>query len=75
MTRQLCTRKRPCPKCGQVRLENGHDPCIAELPGVLNACCGHGAKAKAGYVMFGNGVVLRGNFDVEHFDCETGNWS
>jgi hypothetical protein len=24
------------------RTENGHDPCIGELSGVMNACCGHG---------------------------------
>jgi hypothetical protein len=27
------------------RLKNGHDPCIADLPGVYFACCGHGGGA------------------------------
>jgi len=34
--------KRKCPRCGQYQTKNGHDPCIANLDGVLNACCGHG---------------------------------
>lgn len=39
------------------------DPCIGELPGVLEACCGHG-KPRQAYVTFENGIVLRG-FDVQ----------
>lgn len=26
----------------------GHDPCIADLPGVYFACCGHGGEAGFG---------------------------
>lgn len=49
-----------CPTCKLVRPENGHDPCLGELPGVLNACCGHGGiGAYEGYVQFENGQVLR----------------
>ena len=33
---------RPCPQCGQLPNENGHDPCIGTIPGVVSACCGHG---------------------------------
>lgn len=33
---------RPCPRCGQMATPEGHDPCIANLPGVAYACCGHG---------------------------------
>ena len=33
------------------------DPCIAQLPGVRFACCGHG-KGK-GYVFFENGIAIR----------------
>jgi len=55
---------KPCRKCGATqRDENGHDPCIPDLPGVLHACCGHGVQA--GYVMFESGIVLRGEFDTE----------
>ena len=40
--------------------DDGHDPCIRNLPGVKNACCGHGGE---GYAEFENGVVLRGTFE------------
>jgi hypothetical protein len=42
---------RPCKICGEHVTEEGHDPCIKNLPRVKNACCGHGNKAHA-YVMF-----------------------
>lgn len=35
---------------------SGHDPCIANLPGVAYACCGHGAEP--GYIHFYNGRVI-----------------
>jgi hypothetical protein len=41
---------RPCRKCGGLRTPEGHDPCIANLPGVTAACCGHGAGI--GYIGF-----------------------
>jgi hypothetical protein len=51
------------------RTREGHDPCIARLPGVRYACCGHGVHE--GYIQFENGVVLRGYFtDIER-DIET----
>ena len=31
-----------CPHCKQDKVEGEHDPCIANLPGVKFACCGHG---------------------------------
>ena len=55
-------RKRICPKCGLLPTKDGHDPCIANLPGVLFACCGHGVEE--GYVWFENGVRVGGNFDI-----------
>jgi hypothetical protein len=61
----LCTKKIACPKCGEKRTKDGQDPCIANLPGVINACCGHGVKE--GYVMFDNGIVIRGIFERDHF--------
>jgi hypothetical protein len=51
----------PCENCGLCRTSEKHDPCIANLPGVLNACCGHGYRD--GYVHFENGMVLRGRWD------------
>ncbi len=53
--------KRPCPRCGELPTPEGHDPCIANLPGVRAACCGHGVEP--GYVMFETGHVIRGQFD------------
>ena len=52
---------RPCIKCGLNSKDfGGHDPCIANLPGVLNACCGHGTEK--GYVQFKNGQIIDGYF-------------
>ena len=45
------------------RTPEGHDPCIANLPGVVFACCGHGVKE--GYVCFESGTIIRGDFRVE----------
>lgn len=51
-------RKRwRCPKCAKPRTKEGHDPCIANLPGVAYACCGHGRGS--GYVKFDNGMTIR----------------
>ncbi len=51
---------RVCPKCGLKRTAEGYDPCIAGLPGVKSACCGHGVEP--GYVRFVDDRVLRGVF-------------
>ena len=50
---------RPCIKCNQKETKDGHDPCISNLPGVINACCGHG---KEGYIKFKNELLIRGIF-------------
>lgn len=55
-----------CPHCEERPTDEGHDPCITNLPGVEYACCGHGVTR--GYVKFTNGLVLRGYFD--HIDYE-----
>jgi hypothetical protein len=44
-----------CPRCHNYRTDEGHDPCIANLPGVRFACCGHGGP---GEIAFQNGVTL-----------------
>jgi hypothetical protein len=49
---------KPCPKCGNMPDKEGHDFCLGKLPGVKNACCGHGRKGM-GYIMFENGVTIR----------------
>jgi hypothetical protein len=42
---------RPCGHCGEMATKEGHDACLGTLPGVRNACCGHG-KIKDAYVQF-----------------------
>jgi len=53
--------ERPCRKCRKLPTSEGHDPCIANLPGVKAACCGHGVEP--GYVLFETGHVIRGKFE------------
>jgi len=55
--------ERPCPLCGELPTPEGHDPCIASLPGVKAACCGHGVEP--GYVVFETGPEIRGEFNRE----------
>jgi len=64
---------RPCTVCGKTYGHDEPDPCFGKLPGVTNACCGHGVSEDA-YVSFENGVRIQG-FDVvdnlktgEHFE-------
>lgn len=40
-----------CKSCDRHPTKEGHDACLGELPGVANACCGHGDVEKA-YVQF-----------------------
>ena len=46
---------RPCPKCGKRPLDTSEDACLGHLPGVVQACCGHGGE---GYIEFENGVTI-----------------
>jgi hypothetical protein len=50
--------KRKCPKCEKNTTLDGHDPCIANLPNVQFACCGHGIQGDA-YIKFENVDVYR----------------
>lgn len=50
-----------CRHCKLPRTGDGHDPCIANLPGASFACCGHGKRP--GYVCFTDGRVIRGSFE------------
>ncbi len=45
-----------CAACGQLPTPEGHDACLGTLPGVWNACCGHGDPSEA-YVQFRPGVL------------------
>jgi len=56
------TAEQPNRRCGHCSLPNrpdGHDPCLGSLPGVMNACCGHGERNEA-FIQFENGVTVRG---------------
>lgn len=52
-----------CTRCGNLPTKKGHDWCLRNMPGVLHACCGHGEQD--GYIMFQNGVTIKGPFTVE----------
>jgi hypothetical protein len=53
----------------------GIDPCLGRLPGVKNACCGHGFP-QYGYIMFDNSMVIRNFLMVEASleDSSIWNW-
>lgn len=50
----VAVNPRACGKCRQPNRADGHDACIGKLPGVMNACCGHGETAVA-YVQYSDG--------------------
>jgi hypothetical protein len=52
-------KRIPCVKCGKLPTDEGHDACLGTLPGVIDACCGHGVTEA--YINFENGVTIRGS--------------
>lgn len=56
---------RPCGHCGLYgnSSDGEADPCLGVLPGVTNACCGHGNPREA-YICFQGGLALRG-FEID----------
>ena len=50
--------ERPCGICLEATGPSGYDPCIGEVPGAINACCGHGNDDEA-YIQYSN-TCLRG---------------
>lgn len=50
--------ERPCGYCGKENTREGHDSCLGILPGIMNACCGHGDADEA-YVQFGKNKTIR----------------
>ncbi len=60
-------RDRPCGHCGMHFTDEGHDGCLGELPGVMNACCGHG-ETRCAYVQFpDNSPRLAGQAAIDFF--------
>lgn len=53
-------KDRPCGHCGLHNTMEGHDGCLGTLPGVLNACCGHGVDRSA-YIQYTDGTEVRGD--------------
>ena len=49
---------RPCGHCNKYNTPEGHDACLGTIPGVMNACCGHGNINEA-YVQFTDGTTIR----------------
>jgi hypothetical protein len=46
-----------CTACKRIRRREGDpDPCLGKVPGVVNACCGHGVGE--GYMIFENGMAI-----------------
>ena len=52
--------ERVCGHCGRGDTKEGHDGCLGTLPGVMNACCGHGT-ADSAYIQFDPQTVVRGD--------------
>lgn len=59
-TTVLTHHERPCGFCNKHSTPEGHDACLGTLPGIMNACCGHG-QTKEAYVQFMDGVCIRGD--------------
>jgi len=59
---------RACGHCQKPNTAAGHDGCLDTLPGVENACCGHGQERDA-YVVFDDGTRLAG---AEAVGCMSG---
>lgn len=51
---------RPCKRCGADMEQHESDRCLGDLPGVNNACCGHGDESKA-YIRLNCGIALTGD--------------
>lgn len=67
--KQFSLTARPCALCGHSPTLKGHDACISDLPGVNNACCGHGVVEDA-YVVLKNGKVLKRQQALDYLQAE-----
>lgn len=50
--------KRTCGHCNLPERDDECDPCLGKLPGVANACCGHGSPSES-YIQFEGGLTVR----------------
>ncbi len=60
---------RACGHCNMKNTPEGHDGCIGYLPGVMNACCGHG-ESKAAFIQFTDGSIVQGLQAIERMNNE-----
>lgn len=60
-------KQRPCGHCHKPNRADEHDACLGELPGVINACCGHGTTQEA-YIQFTDKEIKRGEEAIQHFE-------
>ncbi len=51
--------RRNCALCQIPDTPEGHDPCLGTIPGVTNACCGHGDPVAA-YIQLETGSHAQG---------------
>jgi hypothetical protein len=58
---------RPCGHCNRHPTVEGHDACLGTLPGVMNACCGHG-EVSAAYVQMPDGTHFQGQDAIDLID-------
>ncbi len=63
--------ERSCGVCLEPTGPSGHDPCIGEVPGAINACCGHGEEQEA-YVEYPDGVRVSGMDAIRVFQTQLG---
>lgn len=52
-------KNRACGHCHKPSTPEGHDDCLGTLPGIMNACCGHGCIEEM-YIQFLDGFCIRG---------------
>lgn len=64
----LTWESRPCGHCGKHNTAEGHDGCLGTLPGIMNACCGHGIMDEA-YAQFWNGESIHGKDAITHMEA------
>ncbi len=57
--------RRACAVCHLPDTPEGHDPCLGTLPGVMNACCGHGVESDA-YIQLNDGTRIAGKDALDH---------
>lgn len=57
---------RQCGYCEELNTKEGHDGCLGTLPGVMNACCGHGNTEEA-YIQYPDGTSVQGEKAIKLF--------